>query len=267
MNKKKKDYLIFTLCFQFVICTVLFVGLYALKNTESSFYKTVKSEFFNNIDEDIFTLSEYKPDGLKVTENAEETVMADTTQKIVVVNNDVGEKYQNTSANQLLYAQVGARGGTDYGVESETDVPDNVSVNNYTLNKKMIRPLNGEITSEFGLRLHPISGEKRFHAGIDIAADTGTPIYACFDGEVIVADYDEWNGYYLKIVHDGDIMTVFCHCNELFVEKGDLVKAGDIIAEVGSTGSSTGPHLHFEFRINNISYDPQIALSEATDAV
>jgi murein DD-endopeptidase MepM/ murein hydrolase activator NlpD len=177
--------------------------------------------------------------------------------------------YENTFIN-LGFKKLVSTSNTvmlEGGIDSIDDIPSNVSVNGYTLNKNMYVPLEGTITSEFGSRIHPVSGELSFHAGVDIAGDTGEPIYSAFDGEVIVADYDQWNGYYLKIIHDGNIMTVYCHCNKIYVECGDLVKAGDIIAEVGSTGTSTGPHLHFEFRIDNVSYDPKIALEIAKNEV
>jgi murein DD-endopeptidase MepM/ murein hydrolase activator NlpD len=95
----------------------------------------------------------------------------------------------------------------------------------------------------------------------------GTAIYSAFDGKVIKADYDKWNGNFIKIEHENNIMTVYCHCEKLLVKKGDVIKAGQKIATVGSTGSSTGPHLHFELRINNISYDPQNALKTAVNEV
>lgn len=256
MNKKKikKDYLVFTLCFQVLLCTVIFIGLFLMKDSDNKYMRVIENDFFDNIDDDFETVSEYKPDGIKPTDN------------IVQVDNTTIIDNKNNST-ELLSAKVNSSGGKDTEIDSNNPIPDNVSVNGYTLNKNMFLPLRGEITSYFGERIHPISGEHSFHTGIDIAADTGTPIYSAFDGEVIVADYDQWNGYYLKITHDGEIMTVYCHCNTLFVEKGDLVKAGDKIAEVGSTGSSTGPHLHFEFRIDNVSYDPIIALNSATDEV
>lgn len=253
-NKKEKDYIIFTLCFQCVICTLIFGVLFFIRDSDNKFFNTVSEEYFNEIDKEFGIVSEYKPDGIKPTE------------RVVDVYNDTTVDYTNTSS-ELLSAEVGVGGGNDYGIDSIDDIPSNVSVNGYTLNKDMYVPLEGTITSEFGSRIHPVSGELSFHAGVDIAGDTGEPIYSAFDGEVIVADYDQWNGYYLKIIHDGNIMTVYCHCNKLYVECGDLVKAGDIIAEVGSTGTSTGPHLHFEFRIDNVSYDPKIALEIAKNEV
>ena len=101
----------------------------------------------------------------------------------------------------------------------------------------------------------------------DIALNAGEPIYAIFDGEIIEADYDQWNGNYIKIKHDNNIISVYCHCSKLFVKKGDVIRGGEVIAQVGSTGQSTGPHIHFEIRINDISYNPSFALKDAKDAV
>ncbi|HEY9643992.1 MAG TPA: peptidoglycan DD-metalloendopeptidase family protein [Coleofasciculaceae cyanobacterium] len=104
------------------------------------------------------------------------------------------------------------------------------------------------ITSAFGWRIHPIAGESRFHSGTDIGAPQGTPVVAAFGGKVQIADL--MGGYGLAVVlrHDNDTEeTLYGHMSEVFVKPGDVVKQGDVIGRVGSTGYSTGPHLHFEF--------------------
>ncbi len=260
MNKNKKDYLIYTIGLQIIVCILLFGAVYGLKKTNSDIYKTVKEEYFDNIHENI-ELKDYIPSGTTEVATTEQTTEEPVTAGVII--DDTTEAESQT----MLTAVVNAQGGVDYGVEDENDIPDNVSVNNYTLSQNMFLPLKGSITSPFGLRIHPISGKPRFHAGIDIAASTGTPIYSAFDGKVVYSGYDQWNGNYLKIQHENNIMTVYCHCETLNVKKGDTVKAGQMIATVGSTGSSTGPHLHFELRINNVSYDPQSALKTAINEV
>ena len=127
--------------------------------------------------------------------------------------------------------------------------------------------INAKISSEFGERIHPISGDTGVHKGIDLALKKGEPIYAIYDGEIIEADYDQWNGNFVKIKHDNDIISVYCHCSKLFVKKGDIIRGGEVIASVGSTGQSTGPHIHFEIRIKDVSYNPAYALKDAKDAV
>ena len=259
MNKNKKDYLIYTIGLQIIVCALLFGAIFGLKRANSDIYKTIKEEYFNNIGENV-ELKEYIPSGTTEKVTTEQTTEVEETDLVV---NDTTDSEPQT----MLTAMVNAQGGADYGVSDEKDVPDNVSVNNYTLSQNMFLPLEGKITSPFGVRIHPISGKPRFHAGIDIAASMGSPIYSGFDGKVIYAGYDQWNGNYLKIQHENNIMTVYCHCEALNVKKGDMVKAGDKIASVGSTGSSTGPHLHFELRINNVSYDPQAAIKTAINEV
>ena len=116
------------------------------------------------------------------------------------------------------------------------------------------------ITSHFGYRTHPISKDVRLHGGVDISAPLGTPILAAADGIVTVANAtDSWGGgygYYVKLSHDGGFVTVYAHCSQIAVKKGQEVKAGEVIAYVGSTGNSTGPHLHFEVHKNGTKKDP-----------
>lgn len=259
MNKNKKDYLTKTLILQFSVCLILFGLLFALKSSNNAFYKEVKKMFSDRLEENI-SLDEVQSVFANIN------VKPNTT-------DDYKEKLTETETEYVapeepsLSAQIIASGGNDKKVSSAEEIPDNVSRDDYKLSQKMILPVKGTVSSEFGTRIHPISGDLRFHAGIDIAANEGTRIYSAFDGEVVRADYDQWNGNYIKIQHENGIMTVYCHCKKLNVKKGQKIRAGEIIGTVGSTGSSTGPHLHFELRINNISYNPEKALNEAENAV
>jgi len=114
------------------------------------------------------------------------------------------------------------------------------------------------ISSEFGTRTHPITGKKHTHTGLDMAAPQGTAIYAAASGIVIVAQ--TWSGYGNTVVidHGNGLWTLYGHIRNggILVEKGDEVKVGEKIAEVGSTGNSTGPHLHFEVRKNEVAVNP-----------
>jgi len=119
-----------------------------------------------------------------------------------------------------------------------------------------IKPVAGRITSGFGYRIHPIYKRRKFHTGIDIGAPYGTPIKAGGDGKVIFAD---WRGGYGKCViidHGNKIATLYGHMSKILVSKGQNVKAGSIIGKIGSTGLSTGPHLHFEVRVNGKPVNP-----------
>ncbi|PZO08922.1 MAG: peptidase M23 [Leptolyngbya foveolarum] len=121
---------------------------------------------------------------------------------------------------------------------------------------KMMYPSQGPITSQFGSRFHPVLGYSRFHAGTDFGADTGTPIQAAETGIVI---FSGWYGGYGNAVildHGGGMTTLYGHASRLNVSEGETAKKGDAIAAIGSTGLSTGPHLHFEVRRNGEPVDP-----------
>ncbi len=108
-------------------------------------------------------------------------------------------------------------------------------------------PATGPITSGFGWRVHPITGEQKLHKGIDIGAAMGAPILAASDGVVTEAGWtDGGYGNIVELKHPDGTLTLYAHTSRVLVSKGDTVKRGDVIAEVGSTGRSTGPHLHFE---------------------
>lgn len=111
-----------------------------------------------------------------------------------------------------------------------------------------IRPVSGEITSGFGYRMHPIFKVVRFHTGIDIACSYGTPIRAAGSGTVVFSGWRRAYGLTVIIDHGNGVATLYAHCSRVYVSEGEKVEAGQVIAEVGSTGLSTGPHLHFEVR-------------------
>lgn len=112
------------------------------------------------------------------------------------------------------------------------------------------------VTSEYGWRIHPIYGTEKYHSGIDFGAPTGQPIKAAYKGEVVISEYSSSAGNYIMINHGNGLATVYMHCSKLNVSVGQIVEKGDIIGLVGSTGNSTGPHLHFSVRLNGEYVDP-----------
>ena len=117
------------------------------------------------------------------------------------------------------------------------------------------------VTSEFGSRIDPITHKLKGHSGMDLAVPTGTPIRAALSGTVTVSKYNVGGyGYYVCIDHGSGLSTLYGHCSKLLARVGQTVEAGDIIALSGNTGRSTGPHLHFEVRVNGERTDPRYYL-------
>ncbi len=121
---------------------------------------------------------------------------------------------------------------------------------------KFMWPVAGYLKSGFGYRMHPIFGYKRFHSGIDIVAPSGTLVKAGDGGEVIQAGYDHGYGYSVVIYHGGGFATWYAHLSRILVSVGQVVGRGQVIGLVGATGWATGPHLHFEVRINGAAQNP-----------
>ena len=118
-------------------------------------------------------------------------------------------------------------------------------------------PVDGaSLTSGFGMRTHPVLGGRRQHRGVDLSMPTGTPVYATADGVVSKAEWFSSYGLYISVEHGASLQTRFGHLSRLNVAAGQQVKKGDLIGYVGSTGRSTGPHLHYEVRIAGTAVNP-----------
>ena len=120
----------------------------------------------------------------------------------------------------------------------------------------LMMPVAGRITSYFGYRYHPILHFTRFHAGLDIGASWGSPIVAAADGQVAAAGWAGGYGREVRIAHAGGLMTLYGHMSEIVAQPGSYVRAGQLIGYVGSSGLSTGPHVHFEVRQNGTPVNP-----------
>jgi len=116
---------------------------------------------------------------------------------------------------------------------------------------------SGNLGSTFGWRIDPITGTSALHTGLDFPADVGTPILAAAGGVVVVQEFNAPYGNMIEIDHGNDLITRYAHASRVYVKQGDLIRNGQKIAEVGSTGRSTGPHLHFEVLVQGVPQDPQ----------
>lgn len=189
----------------------------------------LKEKDSNNIDQ--ITILELYDTDLKDFAEVEATVAALYQQKVVEVKKVATTKSTGT-------------------VNTSTSI----SYNKPTLGINLIRPVSGIITSRFGAAS---SRRVSKHTGLDIAASTGTKIKACAGGTVTFSGYKGSYGYMVVINHGNGVETYYGHCSKLYVTAGQKVNQGDIIAAVGNTGNSTGPHLHLEIRVNGVAYNPQ----------
>lgn len=167
----------------------------------------------------------------------------------------VSDAINYVSEDELIY-------GGGFGIDDTLplpfgyDAPPNVDYTRYDFAFEYALPLEGEISSGFGYREHPIKDGMLFHYGTDIAADFGSPVSAFAGGAVETSGYSPTFGNYLLINHADGVSSFYAHCGKLFIKGGEDVAVGQVIAEVGSTGQSTGPHLHFELRYDGMILDP-----------
>lgn len=218
----------------FILISLVFFGLY---KKQSDTYLQIRS-FYNNVMKRDMTAKEIA-DGAKSVLNflSEPRMLQEKTQT-------------DGEAKELNGA----------GGEDLLSPKDNTSFSPVYLSKEIVKPVeSNRTTSKFGYRINPVTDTYGFHSGLDIAAKEGTPIKAAFSGKIARATSSKLRGNYI-FLDSGNVTTVYCHCSKLLVEEGDTVKAGDVIAKVGSTGQVTGPHLHFELLINDVYYNPEWVL-------
>ena len=137
-------------------------------------------------------------------------------------------------------------------ISSEANIVDEIKETKIDF----VKPVSGKITSHFGAREVIFEGIDSYHTGTDIAASTGTKVVSSISGKVTRATYNKYNGNFIEVTN-GKVATIYCHLSKLSVKVGESVKKGEKIGEVGSTGLSTGPHLHFEIVYNGTKVDPE----------
>lgn len=140
---------------------------------------------------------------------------------------------------------------------SGPELPKNYTMDQLSLGDlETMAPVKGYLNSPYGYRDHPIDGEYHFHTGVDISGHMGDPIAAFADGKVEYTGKDDSYGLYFQIDHGNGVKSFYAHCSKVEVVKGQTVSMGDTVARIGSTGSSTGPHLHLELKFNKMHLNP-----------
>ncbi|MBR2339130.1 MAG: M23 family metallopeptidase [Clostridia bacterium] len=172
---------------------------------------------------------------------------------------------QDVLTQQLTQDDTEGQGGEDIkvGAASVLMPPDGATFTPLTLPEEPHAVLDkGRVTSTFGYRENPLGGGTGFHTGVDIAASSGTPLYAAYDGTITKAGWDNSYGNYLVLTCFDGLEVWYAHCSALRCRSGDTVQAGDVVATVGSTGNSTGPHVHLMTVREGVAYNPALLVPE-----
>ena len=250
-HEKKDIKLLKKMMIQLMVCICIYLVIYTIQNNQYIF----SEDFINKVN----GIISYDIDFRKLYEDTKNYVMG------IFNKENQNENQETNEVNVTENAEVnnGIGGALEENKEETEQVEENqnlsqeeqdiLDVKNTT---SFIKPIEGTISSVYGYRETATGTVPKDHTGTDIAAVTGTKIKSATEGQVVLASEEGDYGKHIK-VQIGEVSIIYAHCNALYVKEGDMVTQGQEIAEVGSTGNSTGPHLHFEIRISERTVDPQ----------
>ncbi len=257
VNDKKDIKLLKKMILQIIICVVIYLVVYVIQNNQYVF----SEDFVNKANEilsydtnfiELYEIIKNQVMGLVGQENQEKKEEQTEEQK--------QEETTEGEVNQEINNEaIGGAEETQEEPKIENLSQEEQDIQNIKNTSSFIKPVEGVISSKYGQRETATGSVPKNHTGTDIAANLGTKIVAATDGEVVLASEEGDYGKHLKI-QIGEVSIIYAHCNNLYVKQGDKITQGQEIAEVGSTGNSTGPHLHFEIRITERTVDPQSIL-------
>lgn len=250
-NAEKKDVkLLKKMIIQILVCMALYLVIYTIQNN-----KYVFSEDFTNKVNEILS---YDTNFGEIYNK----IMSLFPNKQEENNNEQNNGEQNNEEQNAIGGAVeeNTTNSTLDVVEAQQELSQTEQdIQNVKNTTTFIKPIEGVVSSKFGQRDTATGSVPKNHTGTDIAANLGTKIKSATDGEVVLASEEGDYGKHLKI-QIGEVSIIYAHCNNLYVKQGDMVTQGQEIAEVGSTGNSTGPHLHFEIRYQERKVDPESIL-------
>lgn len=268
-SQKKDIKLLRKMIIQIIVCISIYLGIYAIYNNKYVFsedfinkaneilsYDTNFTQLYENAKKQIQNWyqalmtnlrGQEQPQNNNEQTNNEETENQNTTEQNGIGGAESEEVEQSETTNESTQNEI---------VELSQEEQDIQNVKNTTT---FIKPVEGTISSPYGVREAVAESIPKNHTGTDIAAAMGTKIKSATDGEVVLVSEEGDFGKHIKI-QIGEVSIIYAHCNAIYVKQGDMVTQGQEIAEVGSTGNSTGPHLHFEIRYSERTVDPQSIL-------
>ena len=260
-REKKSPSLRRRLLKQIIVCSLIYCVFYVVSNKEYYLSQDFQNKIQEIVSQNSILNSTYNyiigyVEKFLINQNdVEESITNEETMNKESLDTEEEEKQQKKEQPQENI------GGVEETEEPQIEKTVEEQDIEYIKNKiNFILPIEGSISSTFGWRNPTTSTVPKYHTGLDIAATTGTVIKSATDGKIVLASNqgDYGNHYKIQI---NDIILIYAHCNKLYFKEGDTVIQGQEIAEVGSTGNSTGPHLHFEIRRENRLIDPQSILN------
>ena len=261
-NTQKKDIkLLKKMIIQILVCVSIYLVIYAIYNN-----KYVFSEDFIKKANEILS---YDTNFGELYNNAKNQLQ--NWYQSITTNSEGQEQTENTESENQTENQGNGIGGatSEETTQEETNEQEQnqetelsqteQDIQNVKNTTTFIKPVEGTISSTYGRRDTATGSVPKDHTGTDIAAPMGTKIKSATEGEVVLVSEEGDYGKHIK-VQIGEVSIIYAHCNQIYVNQGDMVTQGQEIAEVGSTGNSTGPHLHFEIRYSERTIDPQSIL-------
>lgn len=251
-NKEKKDIkLLKKIVIQLIICTCIYLVIYTIQNNKYIFSEDFINKVNEIISQDIDFAKLYKDTksyimSLFNTQESQEDNQEQNT-------NTVEENQNNNGIGGAVEETEQAEETNQENQNLSQEEQDIINIKNTT---SFIKPIEGTISSVYGYRETATGNVPKNHTGTDIAAPIGTKIKSATNGQVVLVSEEGDYGKHLKI-QIGEVSIIYAHCNNIYVKEGEQITQGQEIAEVGSTGNSTGPHLHFEIRISERTVDAQ----------
>lgn len=245
---------------QFIICVIIYISFYTIKNIPNLVPQEVMYKISDVLEYDINIQEVYENFNSYINSKSQEQNNEGLIEETLAVSDNeeiIEESVNNINQESIKPAQ--AVEETQVIEESSSLSQMEIDAQYIKANCSIIKPLEGEITSRFGMRNPTVPTVPKYHTGIDIARVVGTVIISAIEGDVeLVSSHGDY-GNHIKITN-GEVSTLYAHCSKIYVKQGDHIVQGQEIAEVGETGNVTGPHLHFEIRRNNQYVDPDLIL-------
>lgn len=240
--RKTRDPYLYALIWQTVLCVLIVACGFVLREARPELWMELKPIYEGML------LSDMPDSGFQQ--------LADDV--ITAVRRTAGEVSQRmVHASQPPDAAADETEATQMAGMGGSGAPEGCTLSPVLLSSLVEPPIGGRVTSGFGWRDHPITEKRDFHRGMDIAGASGSPIHAALPGVVVETGESPIYGNYIRLDHGHGLQTAYSHCEAIVAQTGENLRKGELLGTVGSTGVSTGPHVHFEILVNGIYYNPE----------